>query len=66
MINIRHSCAMADIIDIHFVKGSFSGITVGSCCSRGVECLTRFSCRMYECGEKEPAYTYNRNSLVSQ
>lgn len=31
-------------------------MTVGSRYSRGVECLTRFSCRMYECGEKEPAY----------
>ena len=56
---------MTDIIYIPFVKCWLSGISVGSCCSRGVECLTRFSCRMYECGEKEPAYTYNRNSLVS-
>lgn len=41
-------------------------MTVGSRYSRVAGSLARFSCRMYECGEKEPAYTYNRNSLVSQ
>ena len=39
-------------------------MTVGSCCSRVAGSLARFSCCMYVCGEKEPAYTYNWNSLV--